>query len=239
MDLATSPGISLDDIPSVFPPKGVQSNLTDPTTLSTPIILVSAIASALAITLLSIRLYSNIWITRTAWYDDIAIVLGAILSLAYSSIVINKSGLARHGWDLPVSAYTAEYFKFVLAESILAALGLLVSKLCPLLLFYRLFASTKGLRYCVYFGAVLVTILTGTSIVTTAVMCAPHSGESFTEPQVLKRCSRTIVYSVVQGSLGVLFDFYLLCVPLPVIWKLRLATKKKLGVAAIFMTGSM
>ncbi|KAL9586244.1 MAG: hypothetical protein Q9212_001020 [Teloschistes hypoglaucus] len=239
MDPATSHGIGLADTPSAAPPKGVQPDFTSPTTSETPIIAVSAITSALVITLLSIRLYSTIRITRTAWYDDIAIVVGTILSLAYSSMVIIKSGFARHGWDLPLSAYTADFSKTLLAEGILTALSIAVSKLCTLLLFYRLFGTTKRFRYCIYFGAVWVIVLTGTNVAATAVMCAPHSDESFGDAQVFERCSRLSVYSVVQGSLNVALDIYLLYVPVPVIRKLQLERKKKFGIAAIFMTGLM
>ncbi len=34
-----------------------------------------------------------------------------MFSLAYVGLVISTRGNARHGWDLPISAYTAGYFK--------------------------------------------------------------------------------------------------------------------------------
>ena len=41
----------------------------------------------------------------------------------------------------------------------------------------------------------------------------------------------------IQGIFNVVSDFYLLILPIPVVWQLQMPSKRKIGVCAIFMTG--
>ena len=43
--------------------------------------------------------------------------------------------------------------------------------------------------------------------------------------------------SVAQSVAGVAIDFLVFCLPIPVVWKLQLPLRKKIGVLAVFMTG--
>ncbi|KAL9593739.1 MAG: hypothetical protein Q9179_005720 [Wetmoreana sp. 5 TL-2023] len=233
------PGISLDMIPSAKPPKGVQPNFSNPVTLETTVIAVSAVTSALAVVLLCTRLYSTIRVTRSAWYDDVAVVSAIVFSLAYVGLIIDTRGYAKHSWDVPLSVFTPRYYKKILAESIIGALGLLFSKISILLLLHRLFGPDKRFRYYVYFGMLWATAISCTTITASGALCAPRAGESFGDLRSAQRCDRLKIWAVVQGSLNVILDLYILYIPLPVIWKLQMGQKKKIGVAAIFMTGLM
>jgi hypothetical protein len=42
-----------------------------------------------------------------------------------------------------------------------------------------------------------------------------------------------------RGTVNIITDVYLLLIPLPVVWQLRLPTKKKLGVWFIFLSGGV
>ena len=51
-------------------------------------------------------------------------------------------------------------------------------------------------------------------------------------------CSASIMTSMnVQAGINIFSDFYLLFIPVPVIWKLQLSIPRKIGIIAIFMTG--
>lgn len=110
------------------PPPNIEPNFVNPVKLANTIVAVSATTSVLAVVLLSMRLYSTLRITRSASYDDGASVLALIFSLAYVGLIVGTRDDARHGWDVPISAYTASYFKIILCETIIAAFGLLFSK---------------------------------------------------------------------------------------------------------------
>lgn len=241
LNMASSlpPGIDPAKLPSMAPPSGFASNFVNPVTLADTIIAVSATTSILAVALLSMRLYSTLGITRSASGDDAASVLAMVFSLAYTGLIVNTRDNARHGWDLPISAFTAGYFKIILSETIIAALGLLFSKLSILLLLFRLFSPTQTFRYLVYTAIVWATLISSVTIVVASALCTPRSGESFGSLTVVERCSHQQTWAVVQGALNMPLDFYILYLPIPMVWKLQMRPKRKIGVTAIFMTGFM
>ncbi|KAL8821067.1 MAG: hypothetical protein Q9223_000829 [Gallowayella weberi] len=222
------PGL-LDMIPAGLPPTGVQPNFIHPVTLGKEIIAVSVVSSVLAVALLCTRLYSTLRITRSAWYDDITSVLATVFALAYIALIINTRDYSRHSWDLPISALTSSFFKIILAQAIIGASSILLSKMSILLLLYRLFAPNKRFRYFVYIGLLWAILTFCTSLVVALALCVPRPREAFISLQD--------IWAVVQGALNVLLDFYILYIPVPIIWKLQMGRNRKFGVIAIFMTG--
>lgn len=237
MSSSLPPGINPAMLPSMAPPSGVEPNFINPVTLADATIAVSATTSVLAVVFLSMRLYSTLGITRSASYDDGASIVAMMFSLAYIGLVISTKENARHGWDLPVSALTASYFKIILSESIIAALGFLFSKVSVLLLLFRLFSPTRNFRYLVYIGIVWATVISLVTLVVAGALCVPWPGESFSSLTVVERCTHQETWAVVQGPLNMLLDFYILYLPIPMVWKLQMGQRRKIGVTAIFMTG--
>ena len=114
------------------------------------------------------------------------------------------------------------------------------AKLSLFLLYYRLFSPRKWVRYLVYLG-IGATALTYT--VTTIVygyLCLPRHGQGWIEAGLSSHCHKQfIMIAFVRGPFNLLSDLYLLLVPLPAIWQLHLPLRKRLGIAGIFLTGSL
>ena len=68
-------------------------------------------------------------------------------------------------------------------------------------------------------------------------MCAPRRGESFADLTVAERCSHETTWAVVQGASDVVLDFFIIYLPIPMLWKLNMGFQRKIGVMAIFLTG--
>lgn len=71
------------------------------------------------------------------------------------------------------------------------------------------------------------------------VFCYPRRGEGFLLTDLPGRpCpAEAARLGIAQGVGNIIGDFYLLIMPMPVVWKLQLSLQKKIGVTAIFMTG--
>lgn len=233
------PGMDPNMIPAAKPPPGVMPNFINPVTLANNIVAVASTVLVLTAILLSIRLFSTLKITRSASYDDCAIVIAMVLSTAYAALIIDTRDKARHGWDVPISAYTTRYFKIILSETVIAAFGFLFSKLSILLLLFRVFSPTRMFRYCVYNGMFWTVIISLVTILVAFGFCAPRTGESFNTMSTMKRCGDLQIWAVVQGALYVILDFYILFLPIPMVWNLQMDLKRKVGVTAIFLTGFM
>lgn len=234
-----SPGTLSTQIPSIPPPPGLEPNFDDSVTLAVPIIIISVFTSILALVLLLMRLYSTFKITRTASYDDGAIILALALSLTYVGLIISIRDKARHGWDQPISAFTARFFRILAVEIIIGALAFLFSKVSILILLLRLFSSSRTLRYLVYFGLLWATITSIIVMVAGGILCAPRHDESNGDLTLIMRCAHETTWALVQGVLDVALNFFILFLPLPIIYKMEMGQKKKIGVIAILMTGLM
>ena len=239
MNSALPQSIDLSTPPTVMPPPGVRPNFANPTTLAESIIAISTTTSVLAITLLFTRLYSTLRVTRSVGYDDYACVIAMIFSLVYMSLIINIRDYSRHMWDIQITGLTSGYFKIILSETIIRALGLLFAKLSILVLLLRLFSPNRRFRYAIYVGIVWTTLVSLTTVIVAGALCAPRKGEAFDGMKFAQRCGHSQIWATVQGALNVVLDFYILYLPIPVVWKLQLERNRKIGVLGIFATGLM
>lgn len=79
-------------------------------------------------------------------------------------------------------------------------------------------------------------------MVAVIVMCGPKDGQSqFSYLSALARpeCRRTRELGIAIGVVNVVSDLYLILIPLPAVWCLQLPLRRKVGVVAMFLTGSM
>ena len=239
MNSPLPPGLDLSKVPSMLPPPGVVPNLVSPETMAEAVVAISATSAILAAVLLSARLYSTLRITGSAGYDDSASITAMVFSLAYMGLIVDIKDYARHTWDLPISAYTSHVFKIILSAIIIGSLGLLFAKLSILLLLFRLFSPNRGLRYSIYAGILWATLISLTSVIVAGALCAPRRGEAFVSLTLIGRCKHQDTWAVVQGSLNVALDFYILYLPIPAVWKLQMGMNRKISVLASFMTALM
>ncbi|KAL8967267.1 MAG: hypothetical protein Q9197_005523 [Variospora fuerteventurae] len=114
------------------------------------------------------------------------------------------------------------------------------AKLSLFLLYYRLFARHWWIRYLVYFGIGSVAAMYTAGTIVYGYLCLPRPGQSWIEAGLSARChDQFIMISYVRGPFNLLSDLYLLLLPLPAVWQLHLPLRKKLGIAGIFLTGSL
>ena len=97
----------------------------------------------------------------------------------------------------------------------------------------------KILRYQVYAGIALSFALFLSSIIVSCALCTPSPGQAWHDLTTLVKCEKARYYAVPQGVVNVIIDFYLLYLPIPIVWHLNLQKRKRIGVIAIFLTGSM
>ena len=115
--------------------------------------------------------------------------------------------------------------------------GIFFAKLSLFLLYLRLFKPNLWTRACIYFGIASTFAVYVATTVAFGALCIPRSGETWLEADFSPRCRSSLVMSYVQGIFNVVSDFYLLILPIPVVWNLQMPMRKKIGVLTIFTTG--
>lgn len=111
------------------------------------------------------------------------------------------------------------------------------AKFTLLMLYHRIFSPDRWTRLFIYFGIGVIFIVYTVTASIFVGLCVPRKGESWALALLSSRCRVTIVMAYVQGIFNIVSDFYVLVLPLPVLWKLQLPLRKKVGVSAVFMTG--
>ena len=114
---------------------------------------------------------------------------------------------------------------------------ILMAKLSLLLLYLRIFRPNVRLRYCIYVSIGFICLFYCATFIAFAVLSIPKRGQSQLAAIVSVDTAKDIPLGTTQGAVGVATDFFIFCLPIPVVWKLQLPLKKKIGVLTIFMTG--
>lgn len=110
------------------------------------------------------------------------------------------------------------------------------SKAAILTLFIRILGTKKWLRLTCY-GLLLFTFLSYWSVIAfTAVLCSPPPGGSW-NAAVLKKCAHQQPAVVLNGVFGVVADLIIFALPFPIILRINLGSKKKIGLTVVFSIG--
>lgn len=171
------------------------------------------------------------------------------------------SYMSRHIWNVPGSWLDGSYWKVCytqilrkmvttlmtsffyhqrrFAQNFLMTFAFFTSRLPFLLLYLRLFGSDKMTRYGVYIGGIAVSLVYLVYIPLIPIFCAPGPGRNWGSPEVFAKCTRIIPYALVYGVGNIVLDLYILLLPMPMIWRLKLPFEKKLGVSVLFTTGAL
>ena len=118
-------------------------------------------------------------------------------------------------------------------------ISICLAKLSLLLLYYRIFALNTMTKATIYVGILTKCVFYLTSSVAQFAICVPRSGESWTSTSFDARLRKYRVMTVIQGIFGLTSDLYIFILPLPLLWRLHMPLKRKIGVTAIFLTGLM
>ena len=112
-----------------------------------------------------------------------------------------------------------------------------MAKLSLLLLYLRIFHCNVKLRYCIYVSIGWISLFYCGVFVALAILTIPKPGQT---PLAASRPAETAEITqliLAHSAIGVATDFLIFCLPIPVLWKLQLPLRKRIGVLAIFTTG--
>lgn len=108
-------------------------------------------------------------------------------------------------------------------------------KACLLIMYGRLTAATPTKRYVKYLAIYVLLGYTSTQIAFFS-SCRPFSGY-WAVPPPNPQCTTLQRYSIVQGVFNITSDLMMLCIPLPMIVKLKLPLKQKIILSGVFSMG--
>lgn len=169
----------------------------------------------------------------------------------------------RHEWDMPVSAVTVDSMKVCIAkpsisrkfenipradrkQKTLALLVLYVAaaafiKLSLLALYYRIFRPSRHATILVWLGSIVVVMYNIAFACFYLIITIPRPGEGgwISQPVLERTDAYELKGSIGHGIIGTITDFYILLIPLTMVYGLNMSTSKKVGISSIFLIGSL
>lgn len=138
---------------------------------------------------------------------------------------------------LTVSADTEAYQNFTVL-AILYGSTIFLAKLSILLLYLQLFLISKRTRVMVYIALTVNTLHCLATVIGYGILCVPKPGVSWELADATRNCMIVAdLLAVILGAISIFSDVVIICIPIPVIWSLRLPVRKKVGVSVIFVIG--
>ncbi|KAI9673654.1 MAG: hypothetical protein M1817_002291 [Caeruleum heppii] len=115
-------------------------------------------------------------------------------------------------------------------------LSIFCLKTSILLLYMRIFSTSKSLRYISWSTIVFIFVFYIVGFFMTILACRPQ--RKIWDPMVEGTCHRWAAGQVVAAAINIATDVLVLVLPLRQVWKLQLPRKQKWGLSAIFAVGS-
>lgn len=143
--------------------------------------------------------------------------------------------ISRQASSLVESFYLLTRGQILFASAIFLNFSIFFAKNAVLLLYLRLFSINSTLRRVIYAGMAFTFPLYWTQIGLLAYFCAPGPSQPW-DMSTTQGCTRTITWGVVQGTLNVCLDIYMLILPVPPILHLQLSNRRKIGILVVFGT---
>ena len=199
-----------------------------------------AITVCLVIVRILFKLFGSA--TQTLGPDD-KVILGTLL-LRISCTIINVRGLAAHGlgkdvWMLPPNELTT-FVMWLYIMEVLYLTELSLIKLSLSLFYLCIFpgTNTRRLLWC----TAILNALFGVAFVITAIFqCSPidYWWMQYADNAGSGKCININAMAWSNAAISVAIDILMIAIPLSQIPKLRLHWRKKIGVAIMFMTGTL
>ena len=121
-----------------------------------------------------------------------------------------------------------------------------ITKTSILLFYLRLFGTPgtrPGFKKLLYTTQVLVLIWFFASVVSGIFRCHPiHDSwnpDVVGGPEVRHYCTSNNTYYVSSSAFNVALDFWILMLPVSIVWTLQLSARRKVGLSAIFLLGGL
>lgn len=177
-------------------------------------------------------------------------------------VAVCHKAVGRHQWDIRLSTFvngdgllqvrTTQSFllsschyrlrflsssqEILFLQSAYAPIIFMV-KLSLFLLYLRIFPLSHRVRGFVYFGIASTGVFYTFATLFPIIICSPRRGETRFVSQFSARCARDNTLGYIMTVFNVVSDHYVLAIPMPVVWKLQMPTRKKIEISAVFLIG--
>ena len=210
----------------------------DVPSIAPQIIATATVCSLLATIFVALRTYTRLRINRSIGWDDYAALFALPFTIAYNIIqcILTRYGAGLHTQDVP-RGLIEPLMKWTFIGAGVYLPSLLGYKISILFLYLRIFSVSRVFRCCIWLVMFITSGYIFSNFWTNMFVCQPIA--KYWRPQTPGHCISVATDIDVFTSLNFITDLMIFILPLPMIWRIQLSLKEKVGVFMIFILGSM
>ncbi|KAK2666507.1 hypothetical protein RAB80_018164 [Fusarium oxysporum f. sp. vasinfectum] len=232
------------------PPPGISPSFDHPEYSGQPVVVVNIACLALATSVCALRLFTKLKIVRTVDYSDYLIIPAWIFAVAFASVNIIQCsyGLGVHIWNVPIVKFSPTFLqssdtnakpwqlKLQITTQALYCVSMMFTKLSLLAVYLRI-SPSRRFRAVVCLLMAIVAGYSFSAVLVAIFQC--HPIEMAWDITISDgSCIDRMAYFIATLALNVATDLFMLALPIPMLWNVKMPKRQKLGLIGIFMTGS-
>ncbi|KAJ5766595.1 uncharacterized protein N7511_004211 [Penicillium nucicola] len=173
------------------------------------------------------------------WWDDYTIAAALVFNwsmaiLRWVQIAFYRNG--RH-FSYVSSGDNENFLKTVLAGQIIYYSNAVLTKASLLLLFHRIFGVVRVFRWALWTSGILVIAYFIACTITAISACSPVA--KFWDSSLPGHCIDIVAFFRWNGMANMLLDFLVLCLPLPMTWRVKTTVRQKWILTGLFLLGGL
>ncbi|CAN9155860.1 unnamed protein product [Alternaria alternata] len=197
---------------------------------------ISTVFTGLAFIVVCLRLYTRFFLIRCVGIEDAGIALAMLCSIGLTICigVQAKNGMGRHTDTINDGDMTT-FLRAFWASLIVYYLSLGLTKGSMLLQYRRIF-PTKSFQVANWITMAVVISYTIWTVFSSIFMCVPVRAFWTHEKAT---CLNQFAVWFTNAAINIITDFAIILLPIPVIRKLNLGKRQKIGLISIFAIGGL
>ncbi|KAM0277695.1 hypothetical protein ACHAQH_005638 [Verticillium albo-atrum] len=200
---------------------------------------IAGVGVILAVLMMAQRLYTKIFLTGKFQLDDALLVLAWLISFTTVGLCVHMfaSGAGGvHGWEIDSTTFNIFMMDVYLAAAIYIVGGSLAK--ISLLIFYFRLSPQRWFRTATWATLFFISGYTIGIFFALVFACNPIAMNYDINVQTGTCINRPSLY-IATAVVNIASDIVLFCLPLPIVVKLQVPRRQKLGLLMIFLLGSI
>ncbi|TLD19192.1 hypothetical protein PspLS_10016 [Pyricularia sp. CBS 133598] len=209
-------------------------------------LLIGGFTALLSIVILVIllRVYVRAWMVRELKADDYLIFAAAAFNVAIFGVSMRavSYGFGKHIWKVamtPMEMFEAfaKIYPLTIPFAVLFKMSFILTKLSIVVALLRVFGTDQLLRNVMITTAVVSTAATFSVMMIYVFQCSPVQAGWDLHLVFDARCFSIVTLSQVGSWVIIVTDLIFCLFPMPYLWRLNMALKKRIALIAIFAIG--
>ncbi|KAF6806675.1 integral membrane protein [Colletotrichum sojae] len=222
-------------------PEGYVVNFDNPQRRAVPeAFYVSGFGTFLSLLLMGQRLYTKAFLIGRLQLDDVAIGAGGQLTASIDAnllVVATNSVLGIHGWELPLERFNKFMLVAIYIASPIYTAGASFAKV-SLLIFYRRLSPQRWFKWAVRVTIAIITLYS-TGIFFALIFACDPMAMSWDVRVTKGTCINRPALYIATAIANIISDLILFCLPIPIVVRLQVPRRQKIGLFFIFAVGSL